>query len=105
MCLFVGKKFVERLVIAVSRLKKVKSNMKRSKQVAIKARANVSIDWVEIPGGKFILGLTEAQAELLLYRLAVSLKESGDEVRPYLKEVLSQEVPAQVVTLKPFYIS
>jgi formylglycine-generating enzyme required for sulfatase activity len=64
---------------------------------------SIDIDWVEIPAGPFILGLSQEQEENLLSQLPQELIESG-RLR-ILQQDLSREVPERRVTLPTFYIS
>jgi formylglycine-generating enzyme required for sulfatase activity len=63
----------------------------------------ISLDWVEIPAGEFIFGLSEAQAEDLLHKLPKRLEESGE--KQVLRRSLYREVPERTVVLDTFYIS
>lgn len=61
-------------------------------------RQTHEIDWIEIPAGEFVLGLSSEQAEDLLRRLPqdFTLRE---------RNRIYREVPARVVRLRTFYIS
>jgi formylglycine-generating enzyme required for sulfatase activity len=62
----------------------------------------IEIDWVQIPAGKFIFGLSTIQAEALLD----ALPECYDEhERQWLQKKLLAEVPERVIALDTFYIS
>jgi formylglycine-generating enzyme required for sulfatase activity len=63
----------------------------------------MKIDWVEIPGGEFIVGLSVAQAENLLDKLEQF--KSREENRSLLRKDLYSEVPEKVVELETFYVS
>lgn len=73
-------------------IKKLVRNMNRM------GRNLGEIDWVEIPGGEFVLGLSTAQAETLLKKLPqdFTLRE---------RDKILREVPARTVRLDTFYIS
>src|SRR6185436_14585689 len=59
---------------------------------------DVPVEWIEIPGGEFIFGLSIAQAKELLDKLPA-------EFRPFEEKKLSRETPEKVVKLNTFYIS
>jgi formylglycine-generating enzyme required for sulfatase activity len=62
----------------------------------------VEIDWVEIPGGEFVFGLSADRAKQLLSKLPRRL--SNDDIQ-FLKRDLYLEIPERVVKLETFYIS
>ena len=62
----------------------------------------VDIDWVGIPGGEFVFGLSADQAKQLLTKLPRRL--SKDDVQ-FLKGDLYLEMTERVVELETFYIS
>ena len=62
----------------------------------------VEIDWVEIPGGEFVLGLSNAQAQKLARGLPKLLNKGRAK---YLQKELDRETPERVVYLDTFYIS
>ena len=62
----------------------------------------MEIDWVEIPAGEFVLGLSASQAEGLLGRIEGSKARAEVE---FLRGVLSRETYGQAVWLETFYIS
>jgi formylglycine-generating enzyme required for sulfatase activity len=61
------------------------------------------IDWVEVPGGEFIFGLSTVQAEELMSKLEQS--KSKKENWSFLRKSLYGEVPEKMVWLETFYIS
>lgn len=69
----------------------------------MKARSSVKIDWVEIPAGEFIFGLTTTKAGEFLNKLSNDLGRSGRT--ELFRDNLHQTTPQQVVNLKTFYIS
>jgi formylglycine-generating enzyme required for sulfatase activity len=78
-----------------------------SRATASRARSKVEIDWVEIPGGEFIFGLSEAQAEELVSRVPPDpyLALVGQDPHHREKETVHRETPERVVELETFYIS
>jgi formylglycine-generating enzyme required for sulfatase activity len=64
----------------------------------------IEIDWVEVPEGEFIFGLSEEQAEDLLCRLPDHIKNDSKQYQE-LRERVYREVPVRVLTLDTFYIS
>jgi len=63
----------------------------------------VEIDWVEIPAGEFIFGLSAAQTEDLLAKLTEQRK--GEQELAFYREELHREMPELVIGLETFYIS
>ena len=62
----------------------------------------IEIDWVQIPGGKFIFGLSAEQHDELLAALP---KQINAQERHWLEKQLRVEMPAREVMLDTFYIS
>jgi formylglycine-generating enzyme required for sulfatase activity len=62
----------------------------------------IEIDWVPIPGGKFIFGLSAGQLEALLDALP---EQVDTRERQRLRQRLQVEMPEREVMLDTFYIS
>ncbi len=62
----------------------------------------VKIDWVEIPSGEFVLGLSNSQAKNLMRKLPKSLDRGRVK---FLHQELDRETPERVAYLDTFYIS
>jgi formylglycine-generating enzyme required for sulfatase activity len=71
---------------------------RRSRNSTANRLTRTEIDWVEIPEGEFIFGLSVAQADGLLGRLPTKF-------HPHEREDLYRETPERVVRLETFYIS
>jgi formylglycine-generating enzyme required for sulfatase activity len=69
------------------------------------SRKMIKIDWVEIPAGEFIFGLSHEQVNHLLGRLSNSDMERYPKETEDLRQRLFSEGPEKTVWLKEFYIS
>ena len=63
----------------------------------------IEIDWVEIPRGEFIFGLSKKQANSLMEKLSHQLNDT--DILRVLESDIYREVPAKRVWLETFYIS
>src|SRR5574342_264800 len=64
------------------------------------------IEWIEIPGGEFLFGLSESQAQKLLDELPQNLRFGSDQKWfQRLQQAVQRETPQQRVRLETFYIS
>ena len=64
------------------------------------------IEWLEIPGGDFLFGLSAAQAQKLLDELPLSLRFGSDNKwLPRLQKDIEREIPQQKIGIETFYIS
>jgi formylglycine-generating enzyme required for sulfatase activity len=65
-----------------------------------------AIDWVEIPGGEFLFGLSERQAEQFLDDLPFNLRTGSDpKWLSRLQNEIRRETPQRQVNVESFYIS
>jgi formylglycine-generating enzyme required for sulfatase activity len=77
--------------------------MKRERRQTITARNKVKIDWVEVPPGRFTLGISKPEADEILSQAPQVLRENGQI--EYLQEQLYSAIPKQYVTLDRYYVS
>lgn len=64
------------------------------------------IEWIEIPGGDFLFGLSESQAQKLLDALPSHLRDGSDpKWSQRLQQEVQREMPERRVHLETYYIS